>query len=346
LKKPLISVIIPVYNCEKYIAICINSILCQSYRNFELIVINDGSSDKSLEIINSFNDKRISVINKKNEGVSKARNIGIDLSSGDYLYFVDSDDYLDINILNSFVDILNKYNPDLIMCGFYSEVGNEKPDIFNYKEKYYGTKREFKKDIVSLYDKHLLYNVWNKLFKKQLIIDNNLEFENIYYVEDNLFCQNYLKCCNSFYNINNCLYHYIRERENSITTGYVHNMYNIRVWENQLFCDFFTSFGLKYDEYSDFISKRFIERTIGCLENIHRKNELSFIDKYDATDDIIHNNETVKYLRIYKTNNKKISIILKFYKFKSPLFCYFIGKFMYLFKRLFPGVFNNLKNNR
>lgn len=113
-----VSIIIPVYNVESYLKKCIDSILLQTYTNFELILIDDGSTDQSYEICDeySLNDKRIKVIHKINEGVSKARNLGLSISTGDYICFVDSDDWIDCDMLEYI--IVNADDFDIVQFGF------------------------------------------------------------------------------------------------------------------------------------------------------------------------------------------------------------------------------------
>ncbi len=345
--KPFISIIIPIYNSQKYIKKNIDSILNQTYKNFELLLINDGSTDDSLSVINSYNDDRIRLINKKNGGVSSARNYGINSSSGDYLYFVDSDDYIEPNTLEKFVDIIKSFNPDLIICGFFSETYNSHSyDKIFFDEKLYSSRGEFRKDIVSLYDKHLLYNVWNKLFKKDIIINNNILFPNINFGEDIIFNQLYLENSKKIYNSELCLYHYVREVSNSITTKYIPNLFDLRINENKIFINFFNSYGVDYDSYISFVSKRFIERTVGCLENVHRKNNLNISDKIRETEKIIHHNETSKYLSLYSSDSFKFKFILFFYRFNSPIPTFCIGYILHFFKVNFPNFFNKTKNRR
>ena len=118
-----VSVIVPIYNAERTIKKCLDSIISQNYTNLEIILINDGSKDKSLEIIKDYatKDKRIKVINKNNTGVSDTRNIGIKETTGNYLLFVDSDDYIDNNTINYLVEEIEKYNVDIIRYNGYIE---------------------------------------------------------------------------------------------------------------------------------------------------------------------------------------------------------------------------------
>lgn len=342
-----ISIIIPVYNSRKYIKKCINSVINQSYSNFEIIVVDDGSTDGSLDIIYSFNDSRIKVIKQENRGVSEARNVGIKNSSGDYIMFIDSDDYIEFNMLEKFVNVYKNFTPDLIICGIFSETcKNSHKDMFFDGNSYYRDKTSVRKSMVRLYEKNLLYNVWNKMFKLSIIKRYNITFPSITFGEDNTFNQSYLLHCNSIYNISDCLYHYVREVKNSVTTMYIDGLFNIRIKENKSFINFFKKIGIPYRDYCNFVTKHFIERTIGCLENIHRKNNLSIIEKYNMTGIVIHSNETKKYLKMYDTKNFKISFILYTYNFNSPFFSFIIGYLLHFFKSIAPDFFNKVKNKR
>ena len=345
--KPLISIIIPMFNAENYIHHNLESILNQDYSNFEVIIVNDGSTDSSLNIIKSFNDNRIKIYNKINEGTSIARNYGIKHAKGEYLFFIDADDYIEQATLSKYTNIINDYNPDLIINGFYSGTQNYSSEVLFYMDdKYYKNKKEIKDNLVILYKNNLLYNVWNKLFKKDIVIENNIRFKDINFGEDMIFVQDYLKHCNNVYNLKDCFYHYIREVKNSITTRFIPNLFNIRLNENKLLSNYFGSYGIKKDKYIDFISIRFIDRTLGCLENLHRKNYLSFKDKYKETSNIIHNKDTIYYLDYYHTDSKIKKIALLTYKFKSPLFAFVLGYLFHLFKSSSPKLFNVIKNKK
>lgn len=128
-----ITLILPIFNGEKYISRCIDSVLNQTYKNFELIIINDGSTDKSLNIIKKYakKDNRIKIINKKNEGVSIARNIGIENSTGDFITFIDADDYLEIEALETMINLASKYKVEIVRTSYVLETNNK----FAYEKK-------------------------------------------------------------------------------------------------------------------------------------------------------------------------------------------------------------------
>lgn len=170
----MISVIINVYNGEKYIKKCLDSIINQTYRNIEILIINDGSVDNTLDIIKQYKDKRIRIINQKNIGLSLSRNVGIENSKGDYLYFVDVDDFIEKDTLEYLYKLSKKYNADLVTC---------KPlDIYNYDTKIKNDSEKIEVlTNIEMLKKTLINNnregtFWNKLFKKELL--NEIRFEN------------------------------------------------------------------------------------------------------------------------------------------------------------------------
>lgn len=188
--KNQISIIIPVYNSEKYIEKCLNSVLNQSYKNLEIICINDGSTDNSEEIIKKYKkiDKRIILFNKNNSGVSDTRNFGISKSSGNYIMFLDSDDYIE----EKYIEELEKNLHDAeIIKSAYTEVNLDKEEK---KSIYKNNKNDYIFDITypKELENHLKTSEYNssccRLIKKSLIIENNIKFDsNLKYGEDMLF---------------------------------------------------------------------------------------------------------------------------------------------------------------
>ncbi len=133
MNKPKISIIVPVFNTEKYLKLCLNSILNQSYQNLEIICINDGSTDNSAEILKTYSnkDQRIKVFTQENSGLSAARNLGLAKSTGDYVTFVDSDDEIESEMINTMINNLQNTNSDLAVCSFKETFPNNKTKHFN-----------------------------------------------------------------------------------------------------------------------------------------------------------------------------------------------------------------------
>lgn len=194
----LVSIIVPIYNIEKYLPHCINSILNQTYKNFELILVNDGSKDASGDVCDEYKelDSRIKVIHKINSGVSDARNCALRIAKGKYVLFVDGDDWIDNDLLNHYIMKIEKQSADLLISEYNSHINGQcipqDPDhlsgIINIDEAY----------LKIINPKGFYGSVWGKLFTLEIIKKNNLQFDSdIRIGEDLLFTVNYLNYCNS-----------------------------------------------------------------------------------------------------------------------------------------------------
>ncbi|EMD1718127.1 glycosyltransferase family 2 protein [Providencia stuartii] len=219
--KPFFSIIIPVYNSENYIRDCLLSVKNQSYENFEAIIVDDGSTDNSLDVIRliTSNDSRFTIITRANGGVSMARNTGLTEATGDWVVFIDSDDYIDASFLEVFHErILNNKDVDLIIqklpvvmdspCGLFSlEQLFIKTDIFT--NSYVG----------------------GKAFKRKIICENSIKFdEETNLIEDMIFFIEFSIQSNMFLIINECYYNY---RCNISSLTHVHREFNIWLYNSK-----------------------------------------------------------------------------------------------------------------
>lgn len=201
---PKVSIIIPVYNAEETIRRCIESVVFQTEKNWELLLIDDGSIDGSGDICDLYanSDSRISVIHKENGGVSSARNAGLKVAKGEYVSFLDADDY----IKETYLEEMLEHSPaDLIICGFYNPQGTDfVPDEFSGNIALNG---EFLKKLIGI--PFYLDTPWCKLFKREIIEKLRLSFdENMMLSEDTLFSYQYIKECLIVSVIPNKLYIY------------------------------------------------------------------------------------------------------------------------------------------
>jgi len=191
----LISIIIPAYNAEKYIENCLESCLNQSYKNIEVIVVNDGSTDKTAIIVENYssNDSRIKIVSTENGGVSRARNIGIDASNGDYLTFVDADDRLLPNALEIMLKVLHENSADIVAAKtFAMQIGEQK----NIPESSYNTEiwQNYEAVSKSLDDHPATYSAVAKIYKKEAL--KGVRFPEGYKIhEDSYFIFELLASC-------------------------------------------------------------------------------------------------------------------------------------------------------
>lgn len=219
-KENLISIIIPVYNAQKTIVKCLDSILRQTYKSLEILVIDDGSTDNTFEICSQYSviDKRFHIIKIKNHGVSFARNLGLSKSNGNYICFIDSDDVIHPQFFELLYRNIIKKNVDMVSCNYQLINSYENIEL----------KNKFDNDIIEiikgdemiklLFDKSKGF-VWNKIYKKSIIDSKKIGFkENVSMCEDLLFNYMYLSHCNSVIHISNPLYYYYQS-SNSISNN-------------------------------------------------------------------------------------------------------------------------------
>lgn len=218
-----VSIIVPVYNVEKFIHKCVNSLRNQTYKNIEIILVEDGSPDKSGEICDVFakEDNRIKVIHKENGGVSSARNLGLKVAKGDYVCFVDSDDWVSEVFVEKLIDGIK--NSDLVVSDFYKITeNNEEYQSIGFSNEEFSLDSNDKKDLNNIWK---LINdgvVWNKLYKKDLItfkFDETLKLS-----EDYLFNLNYLKNAKNITHKKCGLYFYNLQNEQQVTKRLKHNL--------------------------------------------------------------------------------------------------------------------------
>lgn len=188
----MISIIVPVYNAEKYIDRCIRSVLLQTFNDFELILVDDGSSDASLHICKSYanESEKITLVSQSNSGVSAARNKGLSVAKGEYVLFVDSDDALEINACETLINHQNTFNDDCVIYGFRQLSGNIWAPEY---DKHYSSLAEFKKDYPYWLNTELLSSSVNKLYKREKV--DVLFPDHMAFGEDLVFSLNYLSAC-------------------------------------------------------------------------------------------------------------------------------------------------------
>lgn len=224
-EKIKISIIIPVYNAEKYLEECVNSLLVQSYSNIEIILIDDGSTDESLILLQKYalEDKRIKLLQQKNLGAAIARNYGLSVATGNYVIFLDSDDYFDKKLIEISVKTAEKYDADITI--FRADAFDNKTGIvspLNDRIKKYPQFLSMTfcyKDIKDNIFNSFLIAPWNKLYKKAFLDKYKFEFQNIKRTNDLLFTSETLVKANKIIIIDEILLHYRTGLNNNLQSG-------------------------------------------------------------------------------------------------------------------------------
>ena len=218
IKDSLVSIIVPVYNAKNYLEACLDSIINQSYKNIEIILIDDGSNDGSSDIVDLYarNDSRIRVVHNTNHGVSYTRNCGIKIASGSKVLFIDSDDTVDVDYVKKLTTPLKKQNYDVVVCGANDiNVKKGKTRARKFPQSLTG---DIKNDFVNLFLVPSITAPWGKLYDLEIIKKNNVFFtEGISFNEDVLFNVMYFRYVESYALIKEPLYNYYHRLSNSLT---------------------------------------------------------------------------------------------------------------------------------
>jgi glycosyltransferase involved in cell wall biosynthesis len=251
---PTVSIIVPVYNVEQYIRKCIDSILSQTFRDFELILVNDGSSDGSGEICNEYTaqDKRVKVIHKKNGGLSDARNAGIEVAVGTYIGFVDSDDWIEPNMYEILYNLCVGYSADISTCSInvWDLNNKKKTKDYNYNTRVLSSRLAIK----CMYDGKLSgYPAWNKLYKREVFDKIRFPVGRIF--EDVAIMYRLYGSANRIVFIDSPLYNY-NYRESSITRSeFSEKRFDVVLNYNETY----SYMAKKYPEICEILEKNFFE---------------------------------------------------------------------------------------
>lgn len=268
MSKPLVSVLIPVYNVEDYLERCLDSVLNQTLTQIEVICVNDGSTDRSPEILKEYqeNDSRIVIVNKQNGGLPSARNAGIEKARGEYVGFVDSDDYVQPNMFEKLYKTAKAEKSDVVICG-----ANILPEVPRASDWLYAclspSHRKYEK-----FDPEMLFNdmtvtpfLWRTLIKKSLIDQNHLRLkEDIMIGEDKAFQCKVYPLANSITVIPDKLYNYFWCREGSLMNQTVYGDPEKKVLEHGRLVSHIADTVLNYEEKED-LKKAFLEWSIPFL---------------------------------------------------------------------------------
>ena len=282
--KPLVSIIVPVYNAEQFLPKCLDSLINQTYQEIEIICVNDGSQDASLDILNNYarQDLRIKVIDKENEGVSRARSEALDFVRGTYIMFVDADDWIEAQTCETVVNKAIETSADVIIWP-YMRVHNSESmpkNIFDKDVEFdeNDVKKKIHRRMIGMVGDELahpenadaLCTVWGKLYKADIIKNNKLEFIDLSEIgtyEDGMFNLYYFEHVKKAIYLNKHMYHYRRTNSDSVTSAYKEDLYIrwqrlFELMHNYIVCNDLSQ------EYEDALNNRIALSLLGLGLNI------------------------------------------------------------------------------
>ncbi|HWJ77146.1 MAG TPA: glycosyltransferase [Niallia sp.] len=307
-----ISVIVPVYNIEQFLPNCIDSLIDQSFKDIEIILVNDGSSDNSPNICNEYAimDKRIKVIHKKNEGVSVARNTGLRVAKGEFIAFVDGDDWVEHDIYSLMYNKITTSKADLIMCRFFNFSPNGDFEIAKepLKSGVYSNNEIFQELVlpmlgnkfVNLSENLIMGSIWRCLYKREIIYKNNMHFPEVKIAEDMLFHLNYQLACKKVVILDKALYYY-RYNPSSATKKYITSLLDTLIYQLELVEKTLINFNMLNESSRERMETTRLYFCIWCITNeCHPNNPKQY-------------SQSIKYLK----NISKLSIFKQTFKWKN-----------------------------
>lgn len=316
-----ISLIIPVYNKEDFVVRCIDSLINQTYEDIEIIAIDDGSTDDSLKILNELEkkDQRMKVFHQDNAGVSAARNRGLLEATGDYVYFIDGDDYLIKDACEKMIKATNNGIYDMVICKYQIENSNGRVNVpveINKQEWDTGTE----KAVIDFYytGRKIGTGIANKMFSMKIIRENNLQFPKLKIGEDAIFIIEFLKKSNRWYFINDVLYSYCMNNNSVMHTvdiSIVDNMIELMNAYNN------TIVGFEDIKEARIAISTFCVRDVFTISKFAYNSKTKFKDRYRWFRNEMKKKEIYNFIN--EANISKLSFKFKVvywcWKYKLPL---------------------------
>ncbi len=347
-----ISVIMPVYNVEKYVGKAIDSMLAQTFKEFELFAVDDGTPDGSGKICDEYalKDSRVKVLHKENGGAPSARNMAIDIARGKYFYFMDSDDWAEPTMLQDMFELAEKNNAQYVVTGYFIDTYYSDTEYMtlniSYPDTVYPTREDFRRDAYKLFDKNLLYTPWNKLYLASYIMEKNLRFPHTFW-DDFPFNLSVVRDVDRVVVSSKQYYHFMRARAESETAKYMPKMYEKREEEHGWMLELYSYWGVNDAGSREFLARRYIERLVGCIENItNKKCTLTAKEKKREIKKIIKDPKVAENLRVAKPKSIMMRMVLLPVRLNSAWLTYTESSLISKVKSSNTKLFATLKSRR
>ncbi len=353
-KPPAVTLIMPAYNIEAYVARAVESVQNQTLRDWELIAVDDGSSDRTGQILDRLaeRDWRIEVVHTENRGAAAARNLALERARGRYIHFLDGDDWVEPAMLAREVEFAETNDLQLVVAGFYIETyyGNGAEHLTEAKrvdEEVFASQAQFRSQAFRLFDQNLLYVPWNKLFLRSRIEELGLRFRPTFW-DDFPFVLDYIRDVERVGVMDACFYHFGRSRAESETARWRPGMYEKREEEHGWMLDLYDHWGLAADPLSmEMVQRRYIERLVGCIENVcNEACTLPRDEKRAQIEAMISSERAQMAVRIAQPRSAMMRLMLLPIRRKDASLALAEGRFISFVKGMDPRLFASLKARR
>ena len=353
--KPFISVVMPVYNVEKYLEKAVLSVMKQTMKDFEIILVDDCSPDKCPEICNRLSQEypKIRVIHhQKNKGLSEARNSGMEIARGKYIWFMDSDDYVENGLFERAYDSV-KSNPAKVILFGLTEDYYTAQDQFHHsvqiKDKAYNycNVDELRKKVIELEQKTLYEYAWNKFYDLNYLRSIQLKYEKITLIEDILFNVQYFMDIDTMNVLDYCGYHYNKRMDQSLTSKFVPEYYKLHHKRIEMIYHQYQYWNLCTDEIRGILAALYTRYIFSALQrNCDKRAKLNYKNRKDWVKRLYKDklfNELIPY---GKTDAKLLKVLLVILQKKQVTGALILGRCIFICKEKLPMIFSIAKQKR
>lgn len=358
-REPYFSIVMPVYNGEKYIDRMLKGILKQTFSDWELIVVDDCSEDKSPEIVAEAakKDGRIHLIcQEKNGGVSSARNRGIKEAKGKYLWFVDADDSVDSELLDKVYHSLEVNPAKLVIFGLIEEYYDAKGDYqyshpVSHQEKYFHTSSELRREMIYLERETLYGYPWNKIYdleylKKKGIIFS--DYQDAKFIEDIKFNIEYCMDIDTLNVMDYCPYHYAKRMQNNLTNEYVKDYFKFHRRRIELLLRQYNYWGLCTREVKEILGSLYGRYILSALErNCDKRSGMKTVQRFRWCKRLFSQELFNQLIPEAKAEDSQtLSVALGFLRRKNVWLCLMMGRGIYMIRKGMPMIYSKVKSGR
>lgn len=344
----LVSAILPIYNVDQYLRAAVESLVHQSYKNIEIILVNDGSTDDSAQVAEELQQQysNVKLIDQPNAGAAEARNSGMRVASGKYYYFMDPDDVMKSDYIASMVHIAEKAGTDLVIAGFtnvyQTEHGNATTFVSSSTHSY-ASQAEFRKDAVRLLNNTQLAVPWNKLYRADYLTENNLQFPRVKW-DDLHFNLEVIRNITKVALVDNTGYQFLRVRPGSeTTTVFNDSLFKNRKSQFEHVIDVFEGWKLNDQETDGRLAYYFVARVFQVIQQICDNSEWSRRDKNNKIEEIVNDNMVVRQAEICKLENFPMKIVLTPVIRRNVSQCRIMGELVSFIQSRFASIFRRIR---
>lgn len=354
-KKPFFSIVMPIYNVERHLRQAIDSLLQQTLQDYEIILVDDCSPDKCPEICDEYARKYdcIYVVHHgENQGLSYARNTGMGIATGKYIWFMDSDDYVDADLLEKVYFSLQQNLAEMVVIGLIEEYYDQNDELNHieivcHEEKVLSTREAVRSEIISL-EKETLYGyAWNKFYSLEYLKKIGIRFEKITLIEDILFNVQYCMEIQSMNILNLPAYHYNKRMDNSLTAKFVPNYYELHQRRIELLYEQYKYWGICTKEKKAVLATLYTRYIFSSLQrNCDKRAEMHHYDRVKWIENIMQRDIYKALIPYGESSSKVVKIMLYLLKHEKKRACVALGRIIYTVKNKLPMFFAKVKQKR